>query len=160
MAEGARASPPAAALNGARIRYSSRMVAWRALMPETSDYIYWVEGGGSDGWEDELVRRIRKAYRLNKEAVIDSDEQVDEVLRHRDPEQPVVYVLPPPVPDEQLLRALQTRFPRVVFILHTGATLLPAEDLPQGVVRLAPGMQLEVEAQRNADYAAALESAR
>ncbi|GAA4352603.1 hypothetical protein GCM10023165_42070 [Variovorax defluvii] len=160
VAEGTRASPPAAALNGARIRYSSRMVAWRALMPETSDYIYWVEGGGSDGWEDELVRRIRKAYRLNKEAVIDSDEQVDEVLRHRDPEQPVVYVLPPPVPDEQLLRALQTRFPRVVFILHTGATLLPAEDLPQGVVRLAPGMQLEVEAQRNADYAAALESAR
>ncbi len=159
VADGARTTPQAAALNGARIRYSSRMVAWRALMPETSDYIYWIEGGGSDGWEDELVRRIRKAYRKGKEDAIDSDEQVDEVLRDRDPEQPIVYVLPPPV-DEQLLHALQARFPRVVFILHTGAALLSAEELPEGVVPLTPGLQLDIEAKRNADYTTALEALR
>lgn len=148
------AEPFAAALNGKRVRWSPRMVAWRALLPDTDDFIYWIEGGGSDGWDEEVVRRIRRAFRKNKEDIIDDDEQVDEVLRARTA--PVVFVLPKPF-DDALLRALRTRYPRVTFIVHTGPTLPAPSELPSVVVALSPGLNPDTEVTRHADFTATLE---
>jgi len=131
------------------------MAVWRALLPDTDDVVYRVEGGGSDAWEDELVARIRRAFRKGREDQIDDDEQVDEVLAAR--EQPVFVVLPPPVPDDALLRALRERYPRVTFIVHTGADLPAADLLPACVVPLAPGLDLDAEKTRHADFMSALE---
>lgn len=152
LAEGAE--PFAAALNGKRFKWSPRMVAWRALLPDTDEFIYWVEGGGSDGWADEVVRRIRRAYRKGKEDTIDDEEQVDEILRARTT--PIVYVLPEPF-DDTLLRALRTRYPRVTFIVHTGPALRPPSELPSVVVPLSPGIDIDTEVALHADFTATLE---
>jgi hypothetical protein len=146
--------PFAAALNGKRYKWSPRMVAWRALLPDTDEFIYWVEGGGSDGWDEEVVRRIRRAYRKGKEDTIDDEEQVDEVLQARTT--PIVYVLPPPF-DDALLRALRSRYPRVTFIVHTGPLLPPPDELPSVVVALSPGLDPDTEVARHADFTATLE---
>jgi hypothetical protein len=129
-------------------------VAWRALLPDTDEFIYWIEGAGSDGWADEVVRRIRKAYRKGKEDLIDDDEQVDEVLALRTT--PIVYVLPKPF-DDALLRELRARFPRVTFVVHTGDTLPPQRELPSLVVALAPGLDIDTEVALHADFTATLE---
>jgi hypothetical protein len=148
--------PVAAAINSERIRHGARMAVWRAQLPDIPDNVYWVAGGGSDNWGEELAERLCAAYHEgNKDEVLDAADAAD-VLAART--EPVFFVVPPPIPDLPLLTELHARFGCAVFLLHTGGSL-PA-GLPNHVMPLSPGLRLDLEKQNRADYLAALESIR
>ena len=95
---GAGGVPRAVALNSGRVRHGARMAVWRAQIPDTAENVYWVAGGGSDGWSSELAERMCAAYLDgNKGQIFDLDDARD-VLSVRT--ERVVFVVPPPLPDE------------------------------------------------------------
>ena len=144
-------SPLAAAINSELIRSGAKMAVWRAQLPDIGEDIYFIAGGGSDNWGTELQERMFAAYyEGNKDEVFDIDE-AETVLSART--EPIFFVIPPPVPDQGLLSTLHQRFPSVVFIVHTGSTL--PSTLPDHVMPLTPGLQLDLEKQNRADYLAA-----
>lgn len=147
--------PFAAALNGGFARWSTRMVAARTQLPTLADNVLYVVGGGSDNGLAELIMRIRRAYRARRDVPddLDSDEQVDEVLRAR--VQPIFCVLPREAGDTQLLRALRQRFPRVTFIVSSGQTL-PTASSPV-LSALTPGLNVDMERRLHAEYGAIME---
>jgi hypothetical protein len=148
--------PRAVALNSGRVRHGARMAVWRAQIPDTAENVYWVAGGGSDGWSSELAERMCAAYFAgNKGQIFDLDEARD-VLSVRT--ERVVFVVPPPLPDEWLLEELHDQFPSAVFIAHTGGELPPS--LPAHIAPLSPGLRLDLEKANHADYVAAHESLR
>ena len=149
-------APTAAALNSARVRYGARMAVWRAQLPDIGNNIYWVAGGGSDGWADEIVERICASYLEGNKDLCDDADDADDMLRAR--VEPVFFVIPPPLPDAMLLASLHQRYASAVFIAHTGDTL-PA-TLPAHITALHPGLRLDLEKQNRADYLSAQEFIR
>ena len=139
-----------AGLNATRLPYSSRMVARRAVLPDITEFVFQVAGGNSDDRERELVDAIRRAFREGNEDMVETDEEVDELLAVQPA--PTVYVLPQPVPDDDLLLSLRKRFPAVTFVAHTGAQLPGDDRLPTTVLPLEPGLDPEMETVHLADY--------
>lgn len=152
-------APQAAALNSGKISHGAQMAVWRAQLPDTASNVYWVAGGGSDGWGDELVERLCNAYleahRHARFGPKDAQEAADALAART---APVFFVIPPPLPDALLLAELHQRFPSAIFIAHTGKVLPLPADLPPHIVPLSPGLDLVLELRHWSDYLTAQES--
>ena len=131
------------------LRYSSRMLAWRSQLPDTDDFVFWLVGGDSDTRQDETIDQIRRICRERYDT-IESDEDVDDFLA--DPTNPMVFVLPPPVPDDGLLRALRDTFKGALFLAHAGPTAPGEGTLPDAAVLLPLGLPEGEETARHNDY--------
>jgi hypothetical protein len=141
----------AAAINSELVRSGVKMAVWRAQLPDISEDIYFIAGGGSDNWGIELPERMFTAYYEGNKDEVFGVEEAETVLSVR--REPVFFVIPAPAPDQALLSTLRQRFPSVVFIVHTGSTL--PSGLPDHIIPLIPGLHLDLEKQNRADYLAA-----
>jgi hypothetical protein len=147
----------ATALNGAYVPgFTAEMYLRRAFLPGRETFCS-IEGGESDARAEELIARIRSEVHA-REPVLRAGkvEAADRYLSRLTT--PYFILLPPPVPDVAVLRMLQTKYPRVTFILHTGEELLPGGgDWPARVVPLEPPVDLDQEQLAAEDYSRALD---
>lgn len=147
----------ATALNGVYVPgFTAEMYLRRAFLPERETFCS-IDGGESDARAEELIERIRAEVHA-REPVLRAGkvEAVDRYLSRLTT--PYFILLPPPAPDEQVLRALQNQYPRVTFILHTGEELSTGNGAwPARVVPLEPPVDLDVEQAAAEDYNGALD---
>ena len=137
-------------------KFGAKMAIWRAQLPDINDNIYFVAGGGSDDLENELLDRVCSAYLDANRADLDDIDDARAMLGAQ--REPVYFVLPPPIPDEALLRKLQDLCGSAVFIVP--ATDASAAHLPPYIAALAPGLDPALELANWADYLAARKSFR
>lgn len=141
----------ALALNTTQIAYGPKMHTWRARLNDPRENVYLIAGGGSPKWGQEIFDRIFDAYVEKHQRTVRSRADAAQVLRHL--KQPIFVVVPPPVPDEVLLRALRESMPRVVFLANTGAQPSSRSTLPPGVEPLEPPVDPQREFENHGDYA-------
>jgi hypothetical protein len=148
----------ATALNGNYVAgYTADMYLRRAFLPARHT-VRTVDGGESEARAAELTARIRDEVKAREPSLRGATAKaVDAFLARR--RSPYFILLPPPVPDEAVLRELQDTWPAVTFILHTGETLPPAQ-WPARVLALEPPVDLQAERDANEDYSDALERIR
>lgn len=134
----------AAALNGQHAApYTARMYVRRAYPLSRRWTLLPVHGGESEARLEELERRIRDAVRVDRNDPAASDAAIDAYLDRR--RNPYFVLLPPPHPDKDVLRALQTTFETVTFLLHTGPELPHQSAMPDQVEMLSPPLDLDLE---------------
>lgn len=145
-----------AALNGRLLGYyTADMYLHRAYPLDRRWLRIPIEGAVADGpLADEYAREIRAGFRAVSAGPLKAldDDTVDQLLRE---DRPRFVLVPPPYPDSAVLRRLHELYPRLTFILDTGAEPPEPEALPPWVERL-PKVDLEVEGARFGDYAEAL----
>lgn len=145
------------ALDSSLLHFTPDRYARRVLLPTTdAEVVCTIAGGGSDCLDRELPARVRAAYKRHMSLPADlPDAQVDKRMattgKPLAEASAVFFLIPKPLPDADLLRTLQTTFPRVTFILqHDGRA-----QLPPWVQALSPPLDPSLELDMNDDDRAA-----
>jgi TIR domain-containing protein len=145
-----------AALNGEWLGYyTADMYLNRAYPLDRRWLRIPIEGAVADGpLADELAREIRNGFRSVSVGPLKTldDDKVDRMLGE---DRPRFVLVPPPHPDDEVLRRLKELYPRLTFILDIGAEPPEPDALPPWVERL-PKVDLDMEDARFRDYVEAL----
>jgi hypothetical protein len=107
-----------------------------------------IEGGESDDRLGDLIERIRDEIR-DREMPRATNTQVDAFLANL--VRPYFIVLPPPLPDDALLRDLRGRLPKVTFIGQADELDAEARTADR-IVPLIPKVDLSLELRAFQDY--------
>jgi hypothetical protein len=132
----------ATAINGAYVsHFTADKYIRRAYMPGDAK-LRSIEGGESELRAEELIARLRTEVRNTTPQLTGADDaRVDNHLATV--ATPYFVVLPPPMPDDDVLDALLDRFPKLTFIVQADAEALVS--VAGRVVPLAPALDLGFE---------------